>query len=126
MPFTIMHLDREYTILDCAAVFDGRLHTYICIFKFQRLHRQLYETDSFHIFSHEACRRRTVRTLRLEQSILNFVADRRAKYKNCYTYLTSLNVYANFSTVVVKHLSVLLNAILNSYCKVFTCQQCCQ
>ena len=40
----------------------------------------------------------------------------------CVKYLTSLNVHAFRSTDAVKHASLLMNAILNSYCKYCTCQ----
>ncbi|GFU41989.1 hypothetical protein TNCV_4676871 [Trichonephila clavipes] len=43
---------------------------------FQRLHRQLRETRSFHVPRHDAGRRRTVPSPSLEESILNAVADR--------------------------------------------------
>ncbi|GFS73170.1 uncharacterized protein TNCV_687201 [Trichonephila clavipes] len=43
---------------------------------FQRLHRQLCETRSFDVTRHDAGRRRAVRRPRLEESILNVVADR--------------------------------------------------
>ncbi|GFS74300.1 integrase catalytic domain-containing protein [Trichonephila clavipes] len=43
---------------------------------FQRLHRQLNETCSFHVTRHNARRRRSVRNPSQEESILNFVADR--------------------------------------------------
>ncbi|GFV42051.1 uncharacterized protein TNCV_1569181 [Trichonephila clavipes] len=43
---------------------------------FQRLHRQLRETSSFHVSRHHAGRRRAVRSPSLEESILNVVADR--------------------------------------------------
>ncbi|GFV71959.1 hypothetical protein TNCV_2458921 [Trichonephila clavipes] len=43
---------------------------------FQRLHRQLRETRSFYVARHDANRRRAVRSSRLEESILNVLADR--------------------------------------------------
>ncbi|PRD27373.1 UNVERIFIED_CONTAM: hypothetical protein NCL1_35529 [Trichonephila clavipes] len=43
---------------------------------FQRLHRQLRETHSFHITRHDAGRRRAVSSPGQEESILNVVADR--------------------------------------------------
>ncbi|GFV57671.1 hypothetical protein TNCV_2158631 [Trichonephila clavipes] len=43
---------------------------------FQWLHRQLRETRSFHVTIHDASRRRAVRSPRIEESILNVVADR--------------------------------------------------
>ncbi|GFW69984.1 uncharacterized protein TNCV_1404371 [Trichonephila clavipes] len=43
---------------------------------FQRLHRRLREMRSFHVTRHDAGRRRVVRSLSLEESILNGVADR--------------------------------------------------
>ena len=42
---------------------------------FQLLHRQLSETDSFHLTKHEGGRRRTILSPRLEESIFNIVAD---------------------------------------------------
>ncbi|GFW57895.1 uncharacterized protein TNCV_1418421 [Trichonephila clavipes] len=43
---------------------------------FQRLHRQLRETRSFHVTRHDAGRRRPVRSSSLEESLLNVVTDR--------------------------------------------------
>ncbi|GFT08542.1 uncharacterized protein TNCV_5024401 [Trichonephila clavipes] len=43
---------------------------------FQRLHSQLRDTRSFYVPRHDACQRRAVRCLSLEESILNVVPDR--------------------------------------------------
>ncbi|GFY27043.1 uncharacterized protein TNCV_2066641 [Trichonephila clavipes] len=43
---------------------------------FQRLHRQLRETRSFHVIRHDAGQRIAVRCSSLEKSILNIVADK--------------------------------------------------
>ncbi|GFU50291.1 hypothetical protein TNCV_301241 [Trichonephila clavipes] len=43
---------------------------------FQRLHRQLHETRSFHVTRHPADRRRAVRSPNLEENIINDWADR--------------------------------------------------
>ncbi|GFU88705.1 uncharacterized protein TNCV_4443821 [Trichonephila clavipes] len=42
---------------------------------FQRLHRKLRETRSFHVSRHDAGQQRSVRSPSLEESILNIVAD---------------------------------------------------
>ncbi|GBM82027.1 hypothetical protein AVEN_94179-1 [Araneus ventricosus] len=44
----------------------------------------------------------------------------------CVKYLECLKVYANRSIDAVKHVSLLVDAILNSYCKHCTCQRRCQ
>ena len=41
----------------------------------------------------------------------------------CVKYLASLNVYVNYSTDAIKYVSLLVDAVLNSYCKYCTCQQ---
>ncbi|GFX93866.1 DUF4817 domain-containing protein [Trichonephila clavipes] len=43
---------------------------------FERLHRQLRETRSFHITRRDVCRRRVVHSSSLEESILNVLSDR--------------------------------------------------
>ncbi|GFS86474.1 uncharacterized protein TNCV_513401 [Trichonephila clavipes] len=53
---------------------------------FQRLHRQLRETRSFHLTRHDAGRRRAVRSTRLEENISRVVVDKpesNTRYKIC-------------------------------------------
>ncbi|GFU72436.1 hypothetical protein TNCV_3573851 [Trichonephila clavipes] len=59
--------------------------------------RQLRETGSFHLTRHDASRQSTVRSPRLEESILNVVADRPESSTRAVAHHTRLNGDCYFS-----------------------------
>ncbi|GFX36308.1 hypothetical protein TNCV_4932211 [Trichonephila clavipes] len=116
----------------------------------QRLHRQLRETHSFHVTRYYADRRKSVRRPRLEECILNVVADRPESSTRVVVYyvsvshqticrdehrlhhfhfqrLQALNSALIFDCLWVVQQSKLqmdfIVPVLNSYCKHYPCQR---
>ncbi|GFV66136.1 uncharacterized protein TNCV_2900621 [Trichonephila clavipes] len=66
---------------------------------FQRLHRQLCETRSFHITRHDSSRRRAVCCPGLKESVLNIVADE----PDSSTRALAHHVNVSYQTVCVEY-----------------------
>ncbi|GFV74110.1 multiple epidermal growth factor-like domains protein 10 [Trichonephila clavipes] len=72
------YIRREFSVKKSQIESSSRIEDFMSLKKsqnFQRLHRQLRETRLAHVTRHDAGRRRAIGSPRLEESILNVVAD---------------------------------------------------